>query len=39
MSKKKGNKNGKHTVEHLVLATTIINLLIQIIELITKIID
>lgn len=36
---KKGKKNGKHSVERIVLATAIINLLIQIIELISKILD
>lgn len=36
MSKK---KNGKHTVERLMLATTITNLLLAIIELISKIFD
>lgn len=39
MSKKGKKKNGKHTVERLMLATTITNLLIAIIELISKIFD
>lgn len=36
---KKGNKKSKHNVEYIALATVIINLLIAIIELISKIID
>lgn len=36
---KKGNKKSKYNVEYIALATTIINLLIAIIELVSKIID
>ncbi len=39
MSKKGKKKSGKHTIERLMLATTIINLLIAMIELISKIFD
>lgn len=36
---KKGKKNGKHDIQRIALATTILNLIIAIIELIGKIFD
>jgi len=36
---KKGKKNDKHKVERIVLVTTIINLIIAIVDLISRLLD